>query len=203
MPLSPLPVSFYEKPVTEVARALLGKRLVRMMDGKRVAGYIHETEAYKGEEDLACHARAGRTPRTAVMYGAPGRAYVYFIYGMHWMFNVVSEPENSPSAVLVRAVIPSEGLEILSERRGGVSPKAWTNGPARLCAAFAIDGSLNGADLTDPDGLLAIEEGHPVAPASVITGPRVGIERVPEPWRSIPWRWQVKTEEAEAWRTLR
>lgn len=93
MPLSPLPESFYNRPVQETAQALLGARLVRLIDGKRIAGYISETEAYAGESDLACHARAGRTARTEVMYGPPGRAYIYFVYGMHWMLNVVAEPE--------------------------------------------------------------------------------------------------------------
>lgn len=133
------------------------------------------------------------------MYGPPGRAYVYFIYGMHWMFNVVAEPEGSPSAVLVRALEPSEGLEIIAARRGGVRPKDWTNGPARLCKALNITGSLNGADLTDAGSGLVIEDGFAVPDRSVITGPRVGIEGVPEPWRSMPWRLRVDPKEMETW----
>jgi DNA-3-methyladenine glycosylase len=191
MRLSPLAGSYYNHSVTKVARDLLGTRLVRIIDGRRVTGFISETEAYAGENDLACHARAGRTPRTAVMYGMPGRAYVYFIYGMHWMLNVVAEPEGIPAAVLIRAIVPSEGLEIIADRRGRVRPADWTNGPARLCQALDIDGQLNGADLTDPQASLFIEPGQPVSSDSVIQGPRVGIDRVPEPWRGMPWRYRI------------
>lgn len=189
--LSPLPVSFYQRPVVEVARALLGMRLVRVMEGQRVGGVITETEAYVGESDLACHARAGRTPRTEVMYGPPGRAYVYFIYGMHWMFNVVAEQAGSPSAVLVRAIVPDEGLDAIAAQRGGARPRDWTNGPARVCQALGIDGQSNGADLTSAAGCLVIEPGQPPAELKIIAGPRVGIQNVPEPWRSMPWRFRV------------
>jgi DNA-3-methyladenine glycosylase len=197
MPLSPLPVGFYNQSVHVVARALLGTRLVRVIDGQRVGGYITETESYAGESDLACHARAGRTPRTEVMYGRPGKAYVYFIYGIHWMLNVVAEPSGSPAAVLIRAILPVEGLAEIARRRtaSGRKPNVrqqdWTNGPARLCTALAIDGSCNGADLTGTQDGLWIEPGLQVPDAQVITGPRVGIQNVPEPWRSKPWRFRV------------
>ncbi len=199
MMLSPLPVSFYNRSVLEVAPDLLGTRLVRVIEGRRVAGYIIETEAYAGESDLACHARAGRTPRTEVMYGTPGRAYIYFIYGMHWMLNVVAEAEGSPAAVLIRAMLPSEGLDLIAARRGKVRPRDWSNGPARLCQALDIDERLNGADLTDPRGSLIIEAGERVPTESVLQGPRVGIESVPEPWRSKPWRFLV---DIERWKPL-
>ncbi len=198
----PLAVSFYNRSVLAVARDLLGARLVRRMGDERIAGTIIETEAYQGESDLACHARAGRTPRTEVMYAAPGRAYVYFIYGMHWMLNVVAEPEGSPAAVLVRAIQPSEGLDQIAARRPRARPADWCNGPARLCQALEIDGRFNGADLTDPRGSLVIEAGRPAAEASVRQGPRVGIQRVPEPWRSKPWRFRLEPAdpaEREAW----
>lgn len=177
----------------------MGTRLVRVIEGQRVSGYITETEAYMGEADLACHARAGLTRRTQVMYGHPGCAYVYFIYGMHWMFNVVAEPEGSPCAVLVRALIPSEGLDIIAARREGARPQDWTNGPARLCQALDITGRLNGADLTSPDSGLVIESGISVTPEAVIAGPRVGIDAVPEPWRSKPWRLRVDPKEIISW----
>lgn len=183
-----LPPSFYNRPVLQVARELLGARLVRRLDGQRLSGIIVETEAYRGEDDLACHARAGRTPRTAVMYGPPGRAYVYFTYGMHWLLNCVSEAEGYPAAVLIRAILPLEGREIIATRRAGRPEREWCSGPARLCAALAVDGRMNGVDLCDPAGELWIEPGEPLPDAAVRTGPRVGIESVPEPWRSLPWR---------------
>ena len=199
MPMSPLPVSFYQQSVNELAPQLLGARLVRKTGRQRTAGYIIETEAYVGESDLACHARAGRTPRTEIMYGAPGHAYIYFIYGMHWMLNVVAEPEGSPAAVLIRAVLPSEGAETIAARRKKARPKDWANGPARVCQAFEIDNRLNGIDLTYPgicadneqDNFLWIETGAPVLEKDILTGPRVGIDRVPEPWLSKPWRYRI------------
>ena len=189
MPLSPcLPGSFYDRPVLEVARQLLGMRLVRQLDGQRLSGMIVEAEAYDGEADLACHARAGRTPRTAVMYGPPGRAYVYFTYGMHWLLNCVTGPENYPAAVLLRAILPQEGLIQIAARRKGRPQAEWCNGPAKLCQAMAIDGQLNGADLTAPGGELWIEPGQPIAAELIHTSPRIGIHNVPDPWRSLPWR---------------
>jgi DNA-3-methyladenine glycosylase len=188
-----LPPEFYSAATPLVARALLGAVLVRQVDGLRLAGQIIETEAYRGEEDLACHARAGRTRRTAVMYGLPGRAYVYFTYGMHWCLNAVTESEGFPAAVLIRAVRPLEGLEAIALRRPGLDPAHWCDGPAKLCRAFAIDGALNGADLTLPEGGLWIESGPPMPPdAAVETGNRVGIAYAAEPWRSIAWRFRLK-----------
>lgn len=188
---SPLQVTFYNRSVLEVAQHLLGQRLVRQVDGQRIAGYISETEAYQGESDLACHARAGRTRRTEALYGPPGHAYVYFIYGAHWMLNCVAEPENQPAAVLLRALIPSEGLDYIAKQRGKVRPRDWTNGPARICQALDIDNRFNHADLTSTQDCLWIEAGKTVAASEVITGPRVGIDNVPEPWRSMPWRFRI------------
>jgi DNA-3-methyladenine glycosylase len=104
-----LPHSFYNRPTLTVARELIGARLVRILDGVKLVGYITETEAYIGETDLACHAKAGLTKRTAPMYGPPGHAYVYFTYGNHWMLNAVTEKEGFPAAVLIRAIQPVEG----------------------------------------------------------------------------------------------
>ena len=197
MRVSPIPVSFYHQSVHETARGLLGARLVRLIDGVRVAGYITEAEAYDGESDLACHARAGKTARTEVMYGPPGRAYVYFIYGIHWMLNCVACPEGDPAAVLIRGMIPSEGLEVIAARRAGRRQADWTNGPARLCLALDIDGRHNGVDLTNTSGGLWIEPGIPIPETAVITGPRIGIDNVPEPWRSKPWRYHVNGHSLE------
>jgi DNA-3-methyladenine glycosylase len=193
----PLPPEFYSISTPLVARALLGMYLVRQVDGVRIVGQISETEAYRGEEDLACHARAGRTPRTAVMYGPPGRAYVYFTYGMHWCLNAVTEVEGFPAAVLIRAVRPLAGLDAIALRRPGIQAAHWCDGPAKLCRAFAIDGRLNTIDLTSTAAGLWIEPGEhsersePIPAAAVAAGPRVGIPAVPEPWRSIPWRFRL------------
>ncbi|HCE18205.1 MAG TPA: DNA-3-methyladenine glycosylase [Anaerolinea thermolimosa] len=199
--LSPLPASFYERNTVEVARALLGMRLVRWYRQTRLCGIIVEAEAYRGEEDQACHARSGYTSRTRVMYGPPGHAYVYFTYGMHWMLNVVTEREGFPAAVLIRAVEVVEGHSLVAERRAGVPPHHWADGPAKLCQAFAIDGSLNSADLTNPESGLWIEPGTPFADSIILSGPRVGIDRVPEPWRSMPWRFRVDAHRGHPFET--
>jgi DNA-3-methyladenine glycosylase len=191
-------VSFYSREVVTVARELLGMRLVRCFEGQRLAGYIVETEAYNGEEDLACHARSGLTPRTAIMYGPPGRAYVYFTYGMHWCLNCVTGPEGFPAAVLVRSLFPVEGIDQIALRRSNRPRSEWCNGPGKLTQAIAVDGRLNGADLCDPQGELRIEPGRWVPDTEVICGPRVGINRVAEPWRSIPWRFLARSDHWEA-----
>jgi DNA-3-methyladenine glycosylase len=170
-----------------VARELLGARLVRILDGQRLAGTIIEAEAYIGEEDLGCHAKAGRTKRTGIMYGPPGHAYVYFTYGMHWMLNAVTEREGFPAAVLLRAIRPVEGADVISLRRQGRD----TLGPARLTRALGVDGALNGIDLCSRESGLWIEAGEPLPDDAVVTGPRVGLFTVPEPWKSNPWRCRV------------
>ena len=117
----PLPRTFFDRPALSVARDLLGRRLVRVEDDRRLSGLIIETEAYSGEEDLGCHCRAGRTPRTQVIYGAPGHAYIYFTYGMHWCLNFVVEKEGFPAAILIRAIEPAEGIETIAARRAGAT----------------------------------------------------------------------------------
>ncbi len=186
-----LPAQWYEQDVVSAARALLGMRLVRQVDGRRISGWIVEAEAYRGEEDQACHARVGCTPRTQVMYGPPGHAYVYFTYGMHWMLNAVCMPEGFPAAVLIRAIQPLEGLDFIAARRKDRPRAQWTDGPAKLTLALAIDKALNGVDLTGPAGGLWIEEGQAVPDAQVVAGPRIGLGATPEPWLSIPWRFRV------------
>jgi DNA-3-methyladenine glycosylase len=188
MPKSPVfPRTFYERSTLLVARELLGARLIRIHEGARLTGIITECEAYIGENDLACHAKAGRTKRTTVMYGPPGHAYVYFTYGNHWMLNVVTEPEDTPAAVLIRAMLPQEGRETILTRRQGRD----TSGPGKITQALGIDGRLNGIDLCDPSAELRIEKGQSIPDKDVITGPRVGLFTVPEPWKSIPWRFRV------------
>lgn len=183
-----LPREFYNRPTLTVARELIGARLVRILDGVSLVGLITESEAYVGEKDQACHARAGRTPRTLPMYGTPGHAYVYFTYGNHWMLNAVTEREGFPAAVLIRAIQPIEGVQVMSARREGRD----TYGPGKLCQAMGITKSENECDLTNKDSGLWIEEGISVPDENVIIGPRVGLNTVPEPWLSKPWRFLVK-----------
>jgi len=180
--------SFFDRQTLQVARQLLGTRLVRLEDGKRTAGIIVETEAYNGEEDLGCHASAGLTPRTKVLYGPPGHAYVYFTYGNYWMLNFVAEREGFPAAVLIRGIVPTEGLYRIAVRRAGRPPKGWTDGPGKICMALAINKAQNGLDICAPDSELFVEYAENIPDPSVTIGPRVGLNNVPEPWKSIPWR---------------
>jgi DNA-3-methyladenine glycosylase len=189
-----IPRSFYDRPALQVARALLGTRLVRVENGQRLSGIILETEAYRGEEDQGCHCRAGLTGRTQVMYGPPGHAYVYFTYGMHWMLNFVVERQGFPAAILIRAIQPVEGVEIMARRRGSQPQARWTDGPAKICQALNVDKGLNGTDLCNLQAELFVEWDQPIPEESVTIGPRVGLNSVPEPWKSIPWRFLAQTD---------
>jgi DNA-3-methyladenine glycosylase len=156
------------------------------MDGERLSGLIMETEAYIGEEDRACHASRGRTPRTEVMYGLPGHAYIYFIYGMYHCLNVVTDRVGFPAAVLIRAIQPQEGIEYMCRNRGFPPERQLTNGPGKLAQALALDRSLNGLDLCQSD-LLFIEEATRVDPGEIEVTPRIGI-RADEIAKRRPWR---------------
>ena len=182
-----LPSKFYNRPTLTVARELLGARLVRILDGVKLVGLISETEAYFGFDDLASHAKAGRTIRTAPMFGPPGHAYVYFTYGNHWMLNAVTEKEGFPAAVLIRAIQPIEGIEVMLERRQGRD----TLGPGKLTQALGITKSENNVNLTEANSSLWIEAGQVIPNKSVTIGPRVGLNKTPEPWLSKPWRFLV------------
>lgn len=196
--MSLLAREFFDRPALTVARELLGCRLVRVQSGHRMAGLIMETEAYQGEEDLGCHASAGKTPRTAVMYGPPGRAYVYFTYGMHWLLNAVTDSEGTPAAVLIRAIHPVEGTDLMAVNRPYRAKKSgWTDGPAKLTQALAINGDFNTADLCSPENDIWIESGKTIPDEIIERTGRIGLNSVPEPWRSIPWRFVV---DQEAWR---
>lgn len=182
--LRPLPRSFYARPVLSVARSVIGKILVHDSPEGRVCGRIVEAEAYRGPQDRAAHSFGGRrTPRTEVMFGRPGHAYVFFVYGMHWHFNLVTTAVDAPEAVLIRAVEPLEGVELMARRRG-LSPgrRELTNGPGKLCQAFGIDGKLYGADLTR--GTLYLADGPSV---EVAASKRIGIDYAGE-WADKPWR---------------
>ena len=181
-----LPAKFYDRDTEQVARDLLGAVLRCTTSDGVATGRIVETEAYLGEHDLACHAAAGLTARTRWLYGAPGIAYVYFIYGVHWCFNAVTRAVGSPSAVLVRALEPLEGLELMRERRGAAHDRDLTNGPGKLCEALGITGALNGLPLQESP--IEILRGEPVADARVQVTPRIGITKSAE-W---PLRWLVR-----------
>jgi DNA-3-methyladenine glycosylase len=187
-----LPREFYTRPdVLEVARDLLGKKLVVPgRNGQRVSGIIVETEAYRGPEDRASHAWNGRrTQRTETMYGAGGTAYVYFVYGMYNQFNVVTNMEDIPHAVLVRALEPSEGVALMRRRRRGRSEYELTSGPGRLCLAMGIDRKLDKADLLGER--VWLEDGISISPRQIARGSRIGIDYA-EKWIDKPWRFWVK-----------
>jgi DNA-3-methyladenine glycosylase len=168
-----------------------------LIGGERVSGIIVETEAYCDavEPDLACHgdrANKGRpTKRTAVMFGPAGYAYVYFTYGMHWMFNVVTGREGEANAVLIRALEPLEGQQIMRSLRGRPD-RELANGPAKLAQAMKIDRRLNGISLFHEGEEIWIEEGVEVGQSSVATGARIGLGKTPEPWFSMPWRYWIR-----------
>ena len=189
--MSRLSRSFYARDTLTVARELLGQRLVRLLDSERISGRIVEVEAYVGERDQASHARFGRTRRNKPMYGPPGHAYVYLIYGMHHCLNVVTERDGYPAATLIRALEPLEGIEEMRTRRGGRPDKQLTSGPARLCQALDIGRQFDGADLCAPDALLFLEEDAEVPDAAVASGPRVGV-RGDEVAVTVPWRFYVR-----------
>ncbi|MDQ7800149.1 MAG: DNA-3-methyladenine glycosylase [Armatimonadota bacterium] len=186
----PLPRSFFERPTLQVAPELLGCRLVRVLEPQEVPGgadgpvvlvaRLVEVEAYLGPADPASHAYR-RTPRSAIMWGPPGRAYVYFSYGNHDCMNVVTEPEGVAGAVLLRAAEPLEGVAVMRKLRGTHDVRQLLRGPGRLTKALAVDRHFNGWDLTQP-GPLYLAGGEP--PARVATSPRIGIRRaVDRPWR--------------------
>jgi DNA-3-methyladenine glycosylase len=170
-----------DSPVAEVAPTLLGC----LLRANGVAVRLTEVEAYAGESDPGSHAFRGRTPRTEVMFGPPGRAYVYFTYGMHWCMNVVCGPDGTASAVLLRAGEVVEGLELARERRPRSSDRDLARGPARLTRALALDGTYGGVDLLDPSSPLRLSAGAPVDPSEVGVGPRVGVagDGAATPWR--------------------
>ena len=187
-----LPRDFYNRPnVLHVARDLLGKLLVvPNRNGKRVSGRIVEVEAYRGPQDRAAHSYGGRrTRRTEPMYGVGGTAYVFFVYGMYYQFNVVTGAAETPHAVLIRAVEPVEGIELMRKRRHGQPDHNLTNGPGKLCIALGIDRKLDAADLLGKD--VWIEEGEKISRSQIASGPRIGIDYAEE-WIDKQWRFWVR-----------
>lgn len=187
-----LPLSFFARPTLEVARDLLGRDLVRRERGVECVGRIVEVEAYLGAEDLASHASTarGRTARNAPMFGPPGRAYVYLIYGMHHCFNVVTERDGIAGAVLIRALEPIAGIEHMRKRRGGARAidRALLSGPGRLCAGLAIDRRFSGRALDRQS--LHLTKGFPVSDEVVVVTPRIGVDYAGD-WARRPFRFFV------------
>lgn len=196
-----LPADFYAGDTVQIARALLGKLLLRRLNGAWLAAVISETEAYVGRCDKACHAYAyRRTPRTETLFAPPGTAYVYFIYGMYHCLNVVTEPEGEPSAVLIRAARPLLGQDTMAQHRHG---RSWAtlsraqqrdllNGPGRLCQALSIDRTFDKTSLVDGPDLLITEEVpelglHAIQPRDIRVTPRIGIDYAEEA-KDFPWR---------------
>jgi DNA-3-methyladenine glycosylase len=180
-------------PTLEVARRLLGAEVIRDLPEGRLRGRIVETEGYL-PHDPACHAVRElpngichrRTRRNAAMFGPPGRAYVYFTYGNHYMLNVATEPEDVPGAVLIRALEPLEGEEIMLARRGLADPRRLTDGPGKLTQALGIDKALDGHDLSRPP--LQLLPGVPVADEEIVETIRIGITRAVD----MPWRFYIR-----------
>lgn len=183
MSIHSLPRRFYSRPPDAVARDLLGKILVRRIGGERLSGRIVEVEAYFGKDDPAAHSAAGKTARNAVLFGPPGHAYVYFIYGMYSCVNVSCEPEGQAGCTLIRALEPLTGLETMTRLRGlsaSAKPRMLTSGPGRLCQAFAITrATCNGLDLTDAaSDLQILDDG--VRPERITATPRIGVRKAVE-----------------------
>lgn len=187
-----LPREFYTRSnVLTVARDLLGKLLVvPAPDGTRVSGLIVEAEAYRGPQDRAAHSYGGRrTKRTETMYEIGGTAYVFFVYGMYNQFNVVTNAQDIPHAVLIRALEPAEGIELMRKRRQRHGDHNLTNGPGKLCIAMGIDRKLDAADLLG--NRVWLEEGVAVRRSSIASGPRIGIDYAEE-WIDKPWRFWIR-----------
>jgi DNA-3-methyladenine glycosylase len=183
-----LPRSFYERPATEVARDLLGCVVEVAGDDGLVVVRLVETEAYAGEDDAASHAWRGPTPRSALMFGPPGHAYIYFSYGMHWALNVVCEREGRASGVLLRAGEVVEGEPLArSRRRPGVAVTRLASGPANLAATLGLDGADNACDVTSARGRVRLRRGQPAPDDLVATGPRIGITRATD----LAWRFRI------------
>jgi len=165
--------NFYIRDVLEVVPDLLGKDIVlRLDDGTLIRQQITDVEAYRGEDDKACHASKGKTRRTSVMFEEGGRLYVYLIYGMYWMMNIVTGTKDNPQAALIRGV-------------------TYVSGPGRLTKSLKIDGSFNGEDLTTSDRIWLEDKG---LKPSFITGPRIGIDYAGDYWKSVPWRYYIPEE---------
>lgn len=198
---------FYDGDTVEIAKALLGKYLVRVLEGEPLVGRITETEAYVGRCDKACHAYNYRkTERTSTLFMAPGHAYIYLIYGMHDCLNFVTEPEGEPSAVLIRAIEPVAGLDTMTRLRYGDKAmtaymrKNFSNGPGKVCKALGLTRAQNRMDLTGEELFVCESPTDVGLPGSELpkerfcTGPRIGVDYAEEA-KDFPWRFWLEREE--------
>ena len=188
--MTALKQNFFDRDTLTVARELIGQKVVRKFNDVIISGMIVETEAYIGRDDSACHASGGKTPRNIVMFGPAGVAYIYLVYGMHYMLNVVTESTDNPCAVLLRAIKPIDGRDQM-ERLRIKHGKDLTNGPAKLCQAMAIDKTLNDWNITRGEKLW-FETYRTYSDESICCGPRIGIKYAKLKDRQAPWRFWLK-----------
>lgn len=185
-----------ESPTTvDIARNLLGATLMRIeRNGTRTGGVIIETEAYCGERDRACHAHRGKTARTSTMYGPPNRWYVYMIYGMYHCLNLVTQPEGQPEAVLIRALKPVQGLDLMAKRRKTADERNLCSGPGKLCEALHITRELNGKPSSGSGATLILErQTAPLSSGRILATPRIGVDYAGDDrWK--PWRFVITTQ---------
>jgi DNA-3-methyladenine glycosylase len=180
--------------VVEVSRELIGKKLCTFFDGRFTAGIITETEAYCGRDDRACHANNGlRTERTEVMYGKPGHAYIYLCYGIHHLFNVVTNREGLADAVLIRSILPMEGIDIIKQRRKNRPQKELTNGPGKLSQALELHTSLSGTSLFEPPVWI---ENTDVSITQIKSSQRIGVDYAGEDAKRL-WRFFTESEHVQ------
>jgi DNA-3-methyladenine glycosylase len=189
--LTPVPRRFYDRPVLEVARDLLGAMIESAIGGGLVRIRLTEVEAYGGVADPASHAYRGPSLRNRTMFGPPGHAYVYFTYGMHFCMNLVTGAPGTASAVLLRAGTVVEGQDVVARRRPGARPREYARGPARLTRALGVDRTVDGADVC-ADGPLKVLPNGQVASGAVRSGPRVGVTVATD----VPWRFWLAGEDS-------
>lgn len=190
--------NFYARNTLKVARGLLGKYLIRKVGSKKIEGKIVETEAYMGLDDLASHASRGKTPRTKIMFGLPGVAYIYLIYGMYYCFNIVTEKDNFPAAVLIRAVEPvlrsssfAGQTKLRNKNNLSVVALAKTDGPGKLSRYFKINKSLNGENLVKSEKLWLEDKGEKIKTSQIISKKRIGVDYAKH-CAEYPWRFYIK-----------
>ncbi|MGZ4554051.1 MAG: DNA-3-methyladenine glycosylase [Mycobacteriaceae bacterium] len=190
--LTPLPRQFYDRPVVDVARGLLGAVLESALGGELVRIRLTEVEAYGGVADPASHAFRGPSARNRTMFGPPGRTYVYFTYGMHFCMNLVTGPAGTASAVLLRAGTVIDGADVVARRRPGVWSRDYARGPARLTRALNVDKAADGADVCTTDGPLRVLPSFGVGDRTIRCGPRVGVTAATD----VPWRFWLHGEDS-------